>query len=99
MYSYQSTVLTALSEVENALVATRKTAERLETLRKADVAAQEASQLATQQYQAGEVELLTVLDAQRTQLSVEEERVNTEADQVRSYVQLYKALGGGWQPL
>lgn len=99
VYSYQSTVLTALSEVENALVATRKTAERLETLRKADAAAQEASQLATQQYQAGEVELITVLEAQRTQLSVEEERVNTEADQVRSYVQLYKSLGGGWQPL
>lgn len=99
VYSYQSTVLTALSEVEDALVATRKTAERLETLRKADAAAQEASQLATQQYQAGEVELLTVLETQRTQLSVEEERVNTEADQVKSYVQLYKSLGGGWKPL
>jgi outer membrane protein TolC len=45
------------------------------------------------------VELLTVLDTQRTQLSVEEERVNTEADQVKAYVQLYKSLGGGWQPL
>ncbi|WP_202815911.1 efflux transporter outer membrane subunit [Terrimicrobium sacchariphilum] len=99
VYSFQSTVLSALSEVEDALVATRKTAERLDTLRKADAAAQEASQLATQQYQAGEVELLTVLDTQRTQLSVEEERVNTEADQVKAYVQLYKSLGGGWQPL
>jgi outer membrane protein, multidrug efflux system len=66
-------------------------------LRKADHAASEASALATQQYQAGEVDLLTVLDAQRTQLSVEEERAAAETNQLNAYVQLYKALGGGWQ--
>lgn len=99
VFAYQSTVLTALSEVENALVAIQKTAARLEVLRRADTAASEASQLATQQYQAGEVDLLTVLEVQRTQLSVEEERVNTEANQIQAYVQLYKSLGGGWQPL
>jgi len=97
--SYESTALTALSEVENALVAIRRSAERLEVLRKADAAASEASELATRQYQAGEVDLLTVLDVQRTQLSVEEERVNTEADQLTAHIQLYKSLGGGWQPL
>lgn len=99
VYAYESTVLTALSEVENALVAIRKAAERLEVLRRADRSASEASTLATQQYQAGEVDLLTVLDVQRTQLSVEEQRAATEADQLTAYVQLYKSLGGGWQPL
>lgn len=99
IYAYQSTVLVALSEVENALVAIRKSMERLEILRKADRAASEASALATQQYQAGEIELLTVLEAQRTQLSVEESRTTTEAEQLTAYVQLYKSLGGGWQPL
>lgn len=97
--TYESTALTALSEVENALIAIRRTADRLEVLRKADNAASEASELATRQYQAGEVDLLTVLDVQRTQLSVEEERVNTEADQLTAHIQLYKSLGGGWQPL
>lgn len=99
VHSYESTALTALSEVENALVAIRRSAERLEVLRKADAAASEASELATRQYQAGEVDLLTVLDVQRTQLSVEEERVGTEADQLTAHIQLYKSLGGGWQPL
>lgn len=99
VYSYESTVLTALSEVENALVAIRRTTERLAVLRRADEAASDASELATRQYEAGEVDLLTVLDVQRTQLSVEESRAATEADQLNAYVQLYKSLGGGWQPL
>ena len=99
VYSYESTVLTALSEVENALVAIRRSTERLGVLRTADQAASEASKLATRQYESGSVDLLTVLDVQRTQLTVEEQRVSTEADQLNSYVQLYKSLGGGWQPL
>lgn len=99
VYAYESTVLTALSEVENALVAIRRISERLEVLRKADRAASEASELATRQYEAGEVDLLTVLDVQRTQLSVEESRALAEADRLSAYVQLYKSLGGGWQPL
>lgn len=99
VYGYESTVLTALSEVENALVAIQRISERLEVLRKADRAAGEASQLATHQYEAGEVDLLTVLEVQRTQLSVEESRILAEADQLNAHVQLYKSLGGGWQSL
>lgn len=99
VYAYESTVLTALSEVENALVAIRRLSERLEVLRKANQAASEASDLATRQYEAGSVDLLTVLEVQRTQLSVEESRAITEADHLNAYIQLYKALGGGWQPL
>ena len=99
VFGYESTVLTALSEVENALVAIRRNTERLGVLRTANAAASEASELATRQYEAGSVDLLTVLDVQRTQLSVEEQRVSTEADQLKSYIQLYKSLGGGWQPL
>ena len=60
---------------------------------------EEASELATRQYEAGQVDLLTVLDVQRTQLSVEESRVLTETDQLNACVQLYKSLGCGWQPL
>ena len=99
VYAYESTVLTALSEVANALVAIRRTSEGLDILRKANQAASEASELATKQYEAGSVDLLTVLDVQRTQLTVEEARVTTEANQLSAYVQLYKSLGGGWQPL
>jgi len=97
VYAYQSTAQTALSEVENAMVAIRKLSTRLEVLKKADRAAVEASKLAALQYEAGEVDILTVLDTQRTQLSVEEQHASAETDHLLAYVQLYKSLGGGWQ--
>lgn len=99
VYAYESTVLTALSEVEDALVAIRRLSERVEVLRKANEAANEASDLATRQYEAGSVDLLTVLDVQRTQLTVEESRATSEAEHLKAYIQLYKSLGGGWHPL
>jgi multidrug efflux system outer membrane protein len=93
---YESTVLTSLSEVENALVAILRTAERLEVLDRAIHAARQAAQLAMQQYQAGQVDLLQVLESQRTLFSVQEQKVSTTADQTNAHIQLYKALGGGW---
>jgi len=96
LIAYESTVLTALSEVENALVSVQRTTERRTILDKAAAAAREAATLAEQQYAAGQVDLLTVLDAQRTLLSLEESQVSTTADQTTAHIQLYKALGGGW---
>lgn len=94
--TYRSTVLTALSEVENALIACRRTTERLATLEKATAAAREAAQLAQQRYEAGETDILTVLDAQRSLLGLETNLFSARADRTNSYIQLYKALGGGW---
>lgn len=94
----ESTVLTALSEVENALVSVSRNAERLAILQKAADAARESESLASLQYQAGQTDLLTVLDAQRTLLSVEEQVVSTRADELTAHIQLYKSLGGGWTP-
>lgn len=94
----ESTVLTALSEVENALVSVSRNAERLAILEKAAAAARESESLASLQYQAGQTDLLTVLDAQRTLLSVEEQVVSTRADELAAHIQLYKSLGGGWSP-
>jgi outer membrane protein, multidrug efflux system len=96
LIAYESTVLTALSEVENALVAVSRNAERLATLQRAAAAARSAESLASLQYQAGQVDLLTVLDAQRTLLSLEQQVVSTNADELTAHIQLYKALGGGW---
>jgi len=96
LHGYETSVLTALSEVEDALIACRRSAERIATLEKAAVSAREASTLASQRYHAGVVDLITVLDAQRTELGVEESLVSARADRSAAYVQLYKALGGGW---
>lgn len=96
LIAYESTVLSALSEVENALSSIRRQRERLDSLQTATSAAREADELARQQYQAGAVDFLTVLDAQRTLLSLEQNLVSTRADLTTAHIQLYKALGGGW---
>jgi len=97
--TYSSTVLTALGEVENALAAVQRNTERLDILTRATAAAREAADLSALQYEAGQVDLLTSLDAQRTLLDLEQQAVTTTANRATAYVQLYQALGGGWTPL
>jgi len=96
LIAYETTVLTALSEVENALIAVQRNAERLVILEKATSSARQAETLARQQYDAGQVDLLVVLEAQRTLLSSEDQLATTRADQASAHIQLYRALGGGW---
>lgn len=94
--NYRKIVLTALSETENALIACRRSAERLETLEKATRLARESDEVARQRYQAGEIDFLDVLDSQRTLLSLEDNLLSTRADRTAAYIALYQALGGGW---
>jgi NodT family efflux transporter outer membrane factor (OMF) lipoprotein len=94
--AYRTTVLTALSETEDALIACRRTAERLATLEKATAAAREADTLARQRYETGEIDFLSVLDAQRSLLNLEDNLFSIRTDRTIAYIQLYKALGGGW---
>jgi NodT family efflux transporter outer membrane factor (OMF) lipoprotein len=94
--AYRSTVLTALSETEDALIACRRSAERLASLEKATVAAREADALAQLRYRAGEIDFLAVLDAQRTLLGLEDNLFATRTDRTTAYIRLYQALGGGW---
>ncbi|RYD68433.1 MAG: efflux transporter outer membrane subunit [Verrucomicrobiaceae bacterium] len=96
LLSYQSTVLTALSEVEDALIACRRTEERLATLEKAASSAKQASTLASQKYRSGVIDITTVLDTQRSDLALEETVAAVKADRAAAHIQLYKALGGGW---
>lgn len=93
---YRATVLGALSETENALVACRRSAERLATLEKATVSAREADAIAQQRYQTGEIDFLAVLDAQRTLLGLEDSLLSTTTERTIAYIRLYQALGGGW---
>jgi outer membrane protein, multidrug efflux system len=94
--AYRAAVLTALSEVENSLIACRRTSERLAILEKATAAAQQAADLAQQRYQAGVTDILTVLDSQRTLLNLQDSLFSVRASRTIAYIQLYKALGGGW---
>jgi NodT family efflux transporter outer membrane factor (OMF) lipoprotein len=94
--NYQRTVLTALSDTENALIACRRTAERLATLEKATRLARESDEVARQRYQAGEIDFLDVLETQRTLLALEDSLLSTRTDRTTAYIRLYQALGGGW---
>jgi outer membrane protein, multidrug efflux system len=96
--TYQAAVLTALKEVEDALVALSGDRERLVRLQNAAEAAGNAALLARQRYSSGLVDFQTVLDTQRTQLSTQESVVTAQADLGTDHVRLYKALGGGWSP-
>jgi NodT family efflux transporter outer membrane factor (OMF) lipoprotein len=96
LQDYRASVLTALSEVEDALIACRRSGERLATLEKAVASARDAATLAQQRYQAGVTDLITVLDAQRTLLGIEDNLLASRAEHIRAYIDLYKALGGGW---
>ena len=96
LLGYQTSVLTALSEVEDALIVCRRSAERLATLELAATSAREAERLARLRYGTGDSDILTVLETQRTSLALEESLVGIRAERASAYVRLYKALGGGW---
>jgi NodT family efflux transporter outer membrane factor (OMF) lipoprotein len=95
---YESVVLTALEEVENALVGFGNSGARRAALAEALTAARNAALLARYRYTAGLVNFQTVLDTERTVLTIEDSLAATEADGVSALIQLYKALGGGWTP-
>lgn len=93
---YRKTVLTALSEVEDALAAVSSARGREASLAVAAEAARNAALLARHRYQAGLIDFQSVLDTERSQLAVEDALAAARADRVSSMIRLYKALGGGW---
>ena len=95
---YQAAVLTALKDVEDALVALRGDRERLLRLQQAAEAAGNAALMARQRFISGIIDFQTVLETQRTQLSTQDSVAGAQADLAGDHVRLYKALGGGWQP-
>jgi NodT family efflux transporter outer membrane factor (OMF) lipoprotein len=94
--AYRKTVLTALQDVENALVSLSRSQERSAALADAVDAAGNAAQLAWQNYTAGLTDFQSVLETQRSLLAIEDSLAGSRADTVTAVVKLYKALGGGW---
>lgn len=99
LFVYESTVLTALEEVENAMTAYVEEQLRRVSLVEAAQAAQQAVHLSEQQFKAGLTDFTSVLDAQRSQLSFEEQLAQSEGRVSANLITLYKALGGGWSCL
>jgi NodT family efflux transporter outer membrane factor (OMF) lipoprotein len=95
--SYESIVLTALEDVENALVGLSNARARRAALTEATDAARNAALYARHRYRGGLIDFQTVLDTERSVLSLEDGLATSEADGVLAVIQLYKALGGGWE--
>jgi NodT family efflux transporter outer membrane factor (OMF) lipoprotein len=94
--SYESTVLAALEEVENALIAYAQEQDRRAALAEGAAAAERALALAQDQYGSGLIDFPSVLDAQRSLLSLQDQLATSEGQVSSNLVRLYKALGGGW---
>jgi NodT family efflux transporter outer membrane factor (OMF) lipoprotein len=95
---YESTVLAALEEVENAIVSLANSRKRRLSLEAAVEASRAAAELARQRYSTGLTSYQTVLDTERTVLSAEDSLESSKADGASALVRLFKALGGGWTP-
>lgn len=94
--AYRAAVLAALEEVENALTAVANTDARRVKLAEAAAAARTTLAIAEYRYASGLADFLSVLDAQRTQLSLDEQLAGSTGELARAQIRLYKALGGGW---
>jgi outer membrane protein, multidrug efflux system len=96
---YEQTVLAALADTENALVAWGEEHTRQQQLTEAVGASEVALTLSRELYVRGLVDFLSVLDNQRSLYAAQDQRVQSEGTLVVSLIALYKALGGGWDAM
>lgn len=94
---YQQTLLTALKEVEDAAAIRRQSGLRMQALAEAVDKAAEAYRLSQERYRVGAIDFQTLLNTQRSLLTAQNSQVQAKLDVLQAMVQLYKALGGGWQ--
>jgi NodT family efflux transporter outer membrane factor (OMF) lipoprotein len=95
--TYRQTLLTAFKEVEDAAAVRRYSSRRRQALIEAVARAREAYQISLERYRTGAIDYQTLLNTQRSLLSAENSELQARLDVMQALVQLYKALGGGWQ--
>ncbi|RAZ89046.1 RND transporter [Mesorhizobium hawassense] len=94
--AYKASVLTALEDVENAIVSLAQEGIRDGKLASSTKSYADAAQLERTLYKAGEASLLDVLDAERSAYSAEDSLLQSRVSIATDYIALNKALGGGW---
>lgn len=92
--TFRSTLLTALTEVEDALSARERTTSQYNSLASAAALAQRAAALSGARYRAGDIDLQTWLDAQRLARQARRNAAQSRLDQIDATLSLVKALGG-----
>ena len=95
--NWRKAVLTALKEVDDALAAAERSRIQEGTQREIRDETARALRLSELRYKEGSDGLTTLLDAQRSLFSAEDQLVQQRLARLSATVDLYKALGGGWQ--
>lgn len=96
LFQYENIVLTAFREVEDALIEIATYREELEATKRQLKAAMNANNLSKERYDKGVSSYLEVLDTERTLFSTDLQHSELQQQYHNAYVNLYKALGGGW---
>ena len=96
LLDYETAIYQAVEEVENALYALAREHERIKDLEVATRSAEEAANVALQQYEAGMVEYQNVLETQRSLSNFQDQLAQSRGTATLDLIALYKALGGGW---
>lgn len=99
LLSYEKAILGAIEDVENSLVVLAGDRQRGDALATAVEERNQAVAHAASLYREGQIDLLQLLDVQRSRLATELALAESNAQRAIGHVQLYKALGGGWQVL
>jgi outer membrane protein, multidrug efflux system len=95
--NYQKTIAGAFRDVSNALIAVNKQRSTREQQEKLVAAAEDAARLAQVRYQGGATNYLEVLTTDSNLFSAQLDLVGSREREAQSLVQLYEALGGGWE--
>lgn len=96
-YQYEKAVLSAFKDARNAIVEFNKIQDIYDARLELEQAARKSIDLTRTQYLNGYISYLDMLDAQRTYLDAQIALSNAVRDKQIALVQLYKALGGGWE--
>jgi outer membrane protein, multidrug efflux system len=94
---YHKAVISALANVEDALIAVQQTRDQVERQQQATDTAQRAYEFARRQMRAGTINVLTLLNTETTLFSARDALAQAKFARLQSLVSLYQALGGGWQ--
>ena len=98
MQNYRKSVVSGFSDVDNALIAIRRTAEAERLLAAVVTSSRRAFQISEQRLNEGTVDLVTVLNTQQTLYQAQDTLAQARLNRLLAVVQLYQALGGGWLP-
>lgn len=98
LIEYEKRILTAVEEVEVSLAAQQDERRRAELLLAAVDARRQALRHGELLHRAGQIDLLQLQTLQRAMLAADQSLVESHTQRALNAIQLYKALGGGWQP-